>query len=418
MSARKLLYAMLSILILGCFSCEGIFNNDDSKLTAKAGPDQTTIVGSYAILDASKSTGNIDWYEWEQDEKNPAKVKIFSGNDNFQQQIGFVTEGIYRFKLTVRRGVTPDNLSGTKASNPDEVIVTVNPNSQYLFEDRNLEIAVRFRLKLPTEILTDDILLTLDSLRYFDIVADISSLQGLQRCKNLTCLQMGHQSIADISPVATLAKLRVLDFAENQKIFDITPLMNLINLEILTLNDNLIIDISPLAQLSNLQSVDLQFNDIDNINALYNLKNLKELQISGASFSNVTPLEQLTNLRLLWLIHCRIYDISYLKNLINIENLHLAWNQITNLEALANFKKLEWLALEQNNISDISALKNLPNLQYIRLWDNEVTNIKPLVDNTGVGKGDIVALNNNPLDEISVNEYIPALQARGVAVTW
>ncbi|MFZ5516705.1 MAG: leucine-rich repeat domain-containing protein [Candidatus Zhuqueibacterota bacterium] len=411
MSARKLQYAMLFILTSIFVSCEGIFNNDDSKLTANAGPDQTTIVGSYVILDASKSNGSIEWYEWEQDEKNPQKVKIFSGYDYSRQQIGFVEKGSYKFRLIVK--------SGTKVSAADEALVTVNPNPQSLFEDPNLEIAVRFMLKLPTEILTDDILLTLDSLRYFDIVADISSLQGLQRCKNLTCLQMDHQSISDISPVATLAKLRVLDFAENQKISDITPLTNLIQLEWINLSDNLITDISPLANMIRLKYLNLRYNgSINDISSLSNMVQLEELKMANALLTNLSPLQKLSNLRTLWFTSCNISDISYLKNLNNLINLKITFGNINNLMPLSNLTKLEWLALEKNNTSDISALKNLPNLEYVRLWDNQVTNIKPLVDNAGVGKGDIVALNNNPLDEISVNEYIPALQARGVAVTW
>ena len=76
------------------------------------------------------------------------------------------------------------------------------------------------------------------------------------------------------------------------------------------------------------------------------------------------------------------------------------------------------MALEKNNISDISALKDLLNLRYVRLWDNQITDIKPLVDNPGIGKGDVVGLDGNPLDGKSVDEYIPVLQARGVEVTW
>ena len=67
------------------------------------------------------------------------------------------------------------------------------------------------------------------------------------------------------------------------------------------------------------------------------------------------------------------------------------------------------MALKQNKIFDISPLQNLPSLSYIWLWDNQITNIKPLVDNPNISQGDIVGLDNNPLDEISINEYIPAL---------
>lgn len=46
----------------------------------------------------------------------------------------------------------------------------------------------------------------------------------------------------------------------------------------------------------------------------------------------------------------------------------------------------------------------------------EITNIEPLVNNIGLGSGDYVYLYNNPLDSMSVNVYISALEARGVSV--
>jgi len=141
---RFLIIIINILIILSFISCQNIFEKNRAELIANAGADQTTIAGSYVILDASQSSGDIDWYDWEQDDNNPAEVNIFSGNDNFIQKIGFVKEGLYKFKLTVRKGVTPSNPSGTEASEPDEVIVTVNQNPQHLFEDRNLEIAVRF----------------------------------------------------------------------------------------------------------------------------------------------------------------------------------------------------------------------------------------------------------------------------------
>jgi len=39
-----------------------------------------------------------------------------------------------------------------------------------------------------------------------------------------------------------------------------------------------------------------------------------------------------------------------------------------------------------------------------------------LVDNPGLGEGDIVNLNGNPLSNDSVNIYIPELEVRGVIV--
>jgi hypothetical protein len=85
-------------------SCDNMFSTDDEELVANAGADQTTIVGSYVIIDAGKSSGAIDWYEWEQDGRNPDEVRIYSNSNDPIQMVGFIKEGIYKFRLTVMSG--------------------------------------------------------------------------------------------------------------------------------------------------------------------------------------------------------------------------------------------------------------------------------------------------------------------------
>ena len=74
------------------------------------------------------------------------------------------------------------------------------------------------------------------------------------------------------------------------------------------------------------------------------------------------------------------------------------------------------LLICDNQISDISPLAGLTNLTWLSLQDNQIGDIKPLGDNTGLGEGDYVDLRVSPLSEPSVNEYLPALEARGVGV--
>ncbi len=109
---------------------------------------------------------------------------------------------------------------------------------------------------------------------------------------------------------------------------------------------------------------------------------------------------------------------SPLSSLTNIVDLKLSFANIIDISPLARMEKLEWLALEKNKISNLSPLQNLTKLRYVRVWDNQITNIKPLVDNPNIGKGDIVGLNGNPLDDVSINQYIPILQSREIYITW
>ena len=49
---------------------------------------------------------------------------------------------------------------------------------------------------------------------------------------------------------------------------------------------------------------------------------------------------------------------------------------------------------------------------------NQIEDVAPLVANIGLGEGDRVNLENNPLSDQALNEQIPTLQARGVEVTY
>jgi len=422
MRFRFLIIINVHIMLL-CLSCQNLFESNDTHLTADAGPDQTTIVGSYAVFNPTNSTGDYNWYEWQQDETNPEEVKLFSQSKDTKdewniQKVGFVKEGIYRFQLIVRKGVTPGNMSGTSASEADEVVVTVNPNPYIHFEDPNLEITVRLALKNQIEKLNEEILLNLDSLHSTLTPQHISSLKGLEYCKNLYFLKMGLQNISDISPLSNLTKLKKLGLDQNRKISDITPLENLTELEWLNLSNNLITDVTAIKDLVKLKYLNLRYNKINDISSLSKMIQLEELKMAKASLPDLSPIKNLTNLETLWFTSCGVSDISCLQRLTNVRNLKISWSNVTKLSSLSNMKKLEWVALEMNNISDISPLKDLPDLRYVRLWDNQITTIKPLIDNPGIGEGDIVGLDDNPLDEKSINEYIPALQARGVEVTF
>ncbi len=403
---------ILLFLTLVLFSCKNALDSKDNKLVADAGPDQTTLAGSYVVLDAGKSTGAIDWYEWEQVGGNPGKVILFSGEDKDKQLVSFNKEGLYKFKLIVK--------SGEESSNPDEININVLPNLNSRFEDVNLEIYVRAALKKQMDELTDEALLKLDSLLYsFPTPDKVTSLVGLESCKNLQVLFLSLQNISDISPLATLTNLKELSLNQNRLIKDISPLANLTELEYLDIFGNLIKDLSPLANLIKLKYLNLRYNEeINDISALKNMTQLVDLKMAAASITDLAPLNNLTKLQILWFTNCGVEDISPLSSLTNIVDLKLSFANIIDISPLARMEKLEWLALEKNKISNLSPLQNLTKLRYVRVWDNQIVNIKPLVNNPNIGKGDIVGLDGNPLDDVSINQYIPILQSRGIYITW
>lgn len=115
-------------------------------------------------------------------------------------------------------------------------------------------------------------------------------IEVLKYCTELQALDLGHQSITDISVIGEyLPNLRVLILADN-KIKDISPLANLKHLHYLELFMNDITDLTPLASCTELVDLNICFN--------YRL-------------SNIEPILNLPLLERLWLIHDNISNSSY-----------------------------------------------------------------------------------------------------------
>src|SRR4030042_5381054 len=191
--------------------------------------------------------------------------------------------------------------SGTAfAQQPSDTIVT--------FPDRGLEAVIRNTIGKPTGPIYMSDLAALTSLR--TIRTQIYDLTGLEHCTSLLGLYLNGNKISDISPLAGLTKLEVLDLSFNRMISDISPLAGLTNIRYLTLSNNKISDISPLAGLFNLKEVKLSRNSINDISPLAGLDSLENLDLSDNKISNISPLAGLTNLKEVKLSRNSISDIS------------------------------------------------------------------------------------------------------------
>ena len=258
--------------------------------------------------------------------------------------------------------------------------------------------------------------------------SNISNLTGLGYATNLRAVDLGAVWVEDIGWVA------------NNNISDLSPLRDLTGLTRLTLRGNNITDLSPLSGLVNLKRLEIEHNSISDLSPLKNLINLTELKLSGNRISDVSSLSDMTDLTLLMLSANNTTDLSPLRGLINLERLALsqnglvdisplasltslkilglAYNNITDISALAGLTNLARLGLRGNHISDISPVTGLTNLQRVDLRHNDISDISLLVANTGVGSGNEVLLNDNPLNRASIETHVPALENRGVTVEY
>ncbi len=283
----------------------------------------------------------------------------------------------------------------------------------------------------------------LTNLIYLDLrgnnISDMSALAGLT---NLTSLDLDNNNISDMSALAELTNLIYLDLRGNN-ISDISALTELTNLITLWLGNNNISDISALSELKNMSSLNLNNNNISDISVISELKNMGILGLQNNNISDISALSELKNMTTLYLYDNNISDISALSELKNMTNLHLWGNNISDISALSGLPNLTSLDLDNNNISDISALSKLKNMSYLSLNSNNISDISPLAGLTNLDTlrlynnniSDISALvglnlvgtqwnktglyiRNNPLNNDSIRTHIPAMQARGIVVSF
>ncbi|MFC1564586.1 leucine-rich repeat domain-containing protein [candidate division KSB1 bacterium] len=417
----KIISVFLFLLINLLYSCScsntsGPTEPEEILPIADAGPDQTVKVGQYVILDGINSKPGqgeeITWWIWG-GVGGYSDIGYLPVNEGEKKDaiIGFEYTGTYRFTLTVK------DEFGT--SNPDTVVVNVLPRDNVIFDDPNLEVCVRLGLSRPAGDLEDELLLKLEVLHCLTpVIKDVKSFQGIENCPNLISLLAPLQNLSDISGVEKLKNLKRLHLDQNRVLKDISFLERLLELEVLDLCENAIEDISALSNLTNLTYLRLDFNPISDITPVENLINLKTVFFANAPFGDISPLSNMSDLDELWITQCHIKDLSPIKELTNLTFLYADLNEFSDLTALESLTILKSLFLANNQIKDISALEKLVELSMIRLWNNKIEDILPLVNNTGLGEGDTVKLTNNPLNEQSINNYIPELRKRGVIVLY
>ena len=222
-------------------------------------------------------------------------------------------------------------------------------------------------------------------------------LDLLAACVNLVELEIVAMSLSNeqLRVLGSLTKLESLKLSGN-RISDLSPIARLTNLESLNLHENRISDLSPIARLTNLRTLDISANPIADL--------------------RLRPVIELPNLTALSASDIGLTDLRPLAGLVNLEHLVLWSNQIDDLSPLAGLVNLEHLELWGNQIDDLSPLVGLVQLERLDLRNNKIVDIQPLLDNIGIGAGDKIELQRNRLSDISRDQHVPALEARGVIV--
>ena len=354
---------------------------------------------------------------------------------------------------------------------PDFVIFARNfgkdvPSPVVSIPDDNLRAVIEDALgKASGAPITQAEMATLDSLYAGD--ADISDLTGLQYAVNLTWLSLSSNDVTDLSVLEGLTNLTYLNLSGN----DISDLASLVANKGLGERGTVDVTENPLndasrntnipalqargvvvtydiprrvvtipdaslrtvietvlgkaagtpitqADMATMDSLVANGREISDLTGLESAANLTFLSLYGNEITDISMLASLKNLKELLLSHNRIADISKLAGLTNVTSLWLWENRIENISALSSLINLTRLSLGHNRIKDVSALFGLSNLNVLFLKGNDISDLAALAANKGLSTGDIVDVLDNPLNAATLSLHIPALQARGVTVSF
>lgn len=202
-------------------------------------------------------------------------------------------------------------------------------------------------------------------------------INSLSRLKNLTKLNIGNNTICDLSPLLCLKNLTELYISDN-RVSDLSPLSSLKNLAILYISGNQVSELDSLSCLDNLTLLDISRNHVSDLHPLFNLKKLVKLHIAYNRVSELGSLSGLTNLKTLNILGNQVSKLGPLSGLTNLAELNGYGNQISDLGPLSDLKYLSTLNVCHNQVSDLSPLSSLIHLSLIDASHNIVSNIGEL----------------------------------------
>lgn len=238
-------------------------------------------------------------------------------------------------------------------------------------------------------------------------VQDLTPIAGLT---NLTWLTLSFQSIEDLAPLSGLSALETLRLEGNQ-IADLAPLSPLTKLSDFNASNNVITDLAPLSSLTRLSKLDARNNQIDSVAALAPLPLLSDIWLSGNQISDTAALRSLPAVRLI-LDDNPLANLDHIAQMPNLTQLNIERTGQSDLGALVECTSLVNLSAVGNGVSDLAFVRALPNLSQLRFQDNLITDLGPLVQAPGVGGGDSIFLQGNPIDCAAQAQNVAALRKR------
>jgi internalin A len=223
----------------------------------------------------------------------------------------------------------------------------------------------------------------------------VTSIQLINKLRNLKELYLRDTWIGDLSPLADLPELEILDITDtratnlaplshNTKLVELgvgarqipglAVLSQLETLKKLRIIAQMRLDLTPIGSLHNLEYLWIWGGAFPfDVSPLRQLKNLQDLTLSGLGMGTLAPVEnisaigELDHLKRVTFGQLEINDLSFVEGWHDLNEINLSEMPIPSLEPLRGHRELRIISIHALPVADISPLLDLPNLTELRL---------------------------------------------------
>ena len=230
---------------------------------------------------------------------------------------------------------------------------------------------------------------------------DLTSIAPVAGLKGLRGIKLGDTKVADLSPLAGLTEMQVLELSGKELGPDLkwmsgmTKLTNigisagkalvsfegipqLPKLQRIKLNSAAPADLTPLLALPALTSIDFNSCTINDISPLAKLANLTDLNLYGATISDFGPLSEAPQLKKLTYYATKGSDYSTLGKLTQVENLQGGLTDLADIAWVENLQNLKELRVFAELVEDYTPLAKTK-LEKLTIWNmKKPTNLAQL----------------------------------------
>ena len=212
--------------------------------------------------------------------------------------------------------------------------------------------------------------------------------------------------ILDISPLANVNGLRLLDFSTTQ-VVDLGFLNHMKKVQILDLRSTQVVDLAPLEKMDSLSSLSITSTHVADLTPLKEMVNLTRLYLSSTRVLDLTPLNKMVMLSNLFLSSTQVADVAPLKKMVTLTSLNLTSTQVADLTPFAQLTNLTWLYLDSTQVADLAPIKKMEKLQILSINSTEVKDLSPLFGIKRLRRLEIIDLPIHPSQITELKKHLP-----------